>query len=79
MVTAGPEVERLALLCDRVFRAPEDPREDHERLQVGVAEPNPELLQIEDHVLHADAVVLGIAHVLFTLELEVEESVPNVV
>ena len=57
MVAAGPEIECLSILDGGHFRTPEANVKYHGSLSAGVAEPNPELLHVEDCLVHTNAVV----------------------
>lgn len=78
-MSASPEVKSLSISYLRVFRAVEANHEDEKCLSASIKYPDPELLQIEDGVLHANAVEDGCTHEDILLELEVKECVPDVV
>lgn len=78
-MTTSPEVESLAFGSDCVLCGVEDARDHHECLKVRIDEPNPELLKIECHVAHANAVVVRVCHEIMPFELKVEQRVPDIV
>ena len=79
VMAAGPESKRFSILQGRVLAGPEADEEDHEGLGARVEYPHPELCHIEDHILHADAIVERSAQQDALFELKVHQSVPDIV
>ena len=75
MVAAGPEIECLSIFDWVHFRGPEAYVEYHGGLSAGVAEPYPELLHVEDRLIHTNTVIQRIGKQLRYREFEVKKTI----
>ena len=75
MVAAGPEIECLSICDGGHFRSPEAYVEYHGSLGARVAEPDPELLHVEDRLIHTNTVIQRIGKQLRYREFEVKKTI----